>query len=171
MVCEMENHFSERLETAQDFADIFDIVKDAVRSALGRSRAGLMLGLSPLGFAQQGFIGAYHQVGSNLIVMNSSLLKRIQKDKPEMMNYYIFHLLMHEYLHSLGVLDEARTRAVTYMVSKEVFGMGHMVTKIAEKFEAFLPNLVYPGESYKPPDAADITLIPGFDKEGTSYIG
>ena len=126
------NEMSQMLEKAREVGDIFEIVKQSVRESLGRSRAGLMLGLSPLGWSPQGFVGAYHQVGSNLIVMNSSLLKRISKESPDKLKYYTYHLLLHEYLHSLGILDEGRVRAVTLMVSSEIFGEKHMVTKIAE---------------------------------------
>lgn len=166
-----EFDFSERLERSREVSEIFDLVKESVREALGRSRAGLMLGLSPLGFTPTGFIGAYHQVGSNLIVMNSSLLQKISAEKPEMLKYYTYHLLLHEYLHSLGIVDEARTRTITYIVSKESFGEGHIVTEIAENFEKFLPNLKYPQQEFQPPDQAHITLVPGFDREGTNYIG
>jgi len=163
--------FPERLEGAREVGDVFELVKEAVRESLGRGRAGLMLGLAPLGFSPQGFIGAYHQMGSNLIVMNSSLLKRIEQESPSHLKYYTFHLLLHEYLHSLGIAEEERARAVTFIVSRDSFGEDHVVTKIAEKFESFLPNLVYPGEGFNPPEHADITLIPGFDKDGTRYIG
>lgn len=163
--------YAEALENASEVGDIFELVKRCVHEVLGRSRAGLMLGLSPLGFSPQGFIGAYHQVGSNLIVMNSSLLGKIGEERPEMLKYYTFHLLLHEYLHSLGILDEGRARGVTYIVSKEAFGEDHIVTRIAGNFEAYLPNLMFPGDNFRPPETADITLIQGFDRDGTSYIG
>lgn len=167
----MDKEIISSLERAEHVGDVFELVKLAVREALSRSRAGLMLGLSPLGFSPDGFIGAYHQVGSNLIVMNSSLIQRIQKEKPEMLNAYTFHLLLHEYLHSLGIVEEERCRAVTYVVSNEIFGEDHVVTKIAEKFEQFLPDLHYLGEGYQPPQEAYITLVQGFDRDGTRYIG
>ncbi|MBI4021073.1 MAG: hypothetical protein HY369_02430 [Candidatus Aenigmarchaeota archaeon] len=160
-----------KLDAARDVADVFEVVKAAVRDALGRSRAGLMLGLSPLGFASQGFVGAYHQMGSNLIVMNATLLKRIEQQSPDRLIPYTFHLLLHEYLHSLGVVDEPRTRATALLVSTEIFGDEHIVTKIADNFEAFLPGLAHPGEGYQPPASADVTLIQGFDREATRYIG
>jgi hypothetical protein len=164
------NDFATRLEQAKEIGDIFILVKETVRESLNRGRAGIMLGLSPLGFSPNGFIGAYHQLGSNLIVMNSTLLNKIGEEKPSMLRYYSFHLLLHEYLHSLGIVDEGRARAMTYLVSKENFGEEHIVTKIAENFEKFLPNAKHPGE-LNPPETANITLIPGFDKEGTDYIG
>lgn len=165
------DEFVQMLENARDVGDIFEVVKASVRESLGRSRAGLMLGLSALGFSSQGFVGAYHQVGSNLIVMNSTLLRRIEQENPDALKHYTFHLLLHEYLHSLGILEEERARAVAFVVSKEAFGEDHPVTQIADSFEAFLPNLVYPGEGFQPPQSADITLVPGFDRESTSYIG
>ena len=167
----MSETFNTRLQDAGDVGDIFELVKSAVHESLGRSRAGLMLGLSSLGFAPQGFIGAYHQIGSNLIVMNASLLKKIEAEKPERLKEYTFHLLLHEYLHSLGVVDEERCRVLTFIVSKDCFGEKHIVTKIADSFESYLPNLQYPSAEFQPPEEAYITLIPGFDKDGTRYIG
>lgn len=167
----MMEGFPQMLADATDVGDVFDVVKAAVRESLGRGRAGLMLGLAPLGFAQEGFIGAYHQVGSNLIVMNANLLKKIEQENPEQLKNYTFHLLLHEYLHSLGIVDEERCRAVTELVSKETFGEDHIIAKIAENFEAFLPNMKYAEHNFQPPNQADITLVPGFDKDGTRYIG
>ncbi|MBI4181352.1 MAG: hypothetical protein HY520_00080 [Candidatus Aenigmarchaeota archaeon] len=165
------NDFANRLEGAKDIADVFEVVKAAVRESLGKSRAGLMLGLSPLGFAPEGFIGAYHQPGSNLIVMNSSLLRKIQEERPEKFRAYAFHLLLHEYLHSLGMVEEERCRAAAWHISRECFGEGHLASRIAEKFEAFLPQLRHAGGDYQPPQEALVTLVPGFDREATSYIG
>ncbi len=165
-----EENFAGRLERAEKVGEIFQLVKDCVRHSLGRGRAGLMLGLSPLGFGSQGFIGAYHQLGSNLIVMNSSLLGSIGGEEPSILKHYIFHLLLHEYLHSLGIAEEGRVRALTYTVSRDVLGEGHVATSIAKSFESYLPKLRYPGQEFQPPEHASVTLVPEFDSEGTSYI-
>lgn len=167
----MSERFEIMLEKAETVGDVYNIVKSAVAEVLRRERAGLMLGFSELGLNQNGFVGAYHQMGSNLIVVNSTLLEKVQKTNPSLLKPHMFHLLLHEYLHSLGIVDEERTKALTYFVSKEAFGEEHLVTRIADNFEKFIPNMVYPSEKFKPPENSNITLIEEFDKENTTYIG
>ncbi|MBI2675846.1 MAG: hypothetical protein HYX24_05275 [Candidatus Aenigmarchaeota archaeon] len=159
------------LENAESFGGIFDLVKKCVYDAIGRSRAGLMLGLSPLGFAERGFIGAYHQLGSNLIVLNQNLLEKIREEKPELLKYHVFHLLLHEYLHSLGVVDENTTRALAEIVTEKAFGPDHALTRIAKRFEEYVPGLKHSDPGYRPPEEAYVTLVDGFEKEDTGYIG
>ncbi len=161
----------ELIRGARSFGEIFSIARRCVYDVLGKRRAGLMLGLSPLGIYPDGFVGAYHQMGTNIIVLNDTLIRKISRTKPEMLNYYIFHLLMHEYLHSLGVTDEWTTRLLTYDITRKVFGDGHILTRIARRFEEFLPNLRYYDRLSALPDGHDITLIDNFEEEDTSYIG
>lgn len=70
-----------------------------------------MLGLVNLGMKKGYFIGAFHPVGSNIIVMNKSPLKiAMENTEKKIYNSYCFLLLLHEYLHSLGYLDEEKVR-------------------------------------------------------------
>ncbi len=165
------NEIESRLKRAESFGEIFTLVKRCVYENIGRRRAGLMLGLYPLGFSPRGFIGAYHQLDSNLIVINESLINKISKERPKMLNYYVFHLLMHEYLHSLGIVDEEVTRLLTEKIAEQTFGPSHILTKIARRFEAYLPNIKYPESNSLSLESTYITLIEGFEKEDTSYIG
>ncbi len=166
----MENIDSE-LGNSESFGEIFQLVKECVYESLGKSRAGLMLGLSPLGFAERGFIGAYHQLGSNLIVLNQSLIEKIKKERPELLKCHVFHLLLHEYLHSIGVIDESTTRALAEIVTEKTFGPDHAITKMAKRFENYIPGLRYSDPSYQPPEEAYVTLVDGFEREDTGYIG
>jgi hypothetical protein len=54
------SNFPARLDRARDLVDIFEIVKDAVRSRLGLSRGGLMLGLAELGGQPDGWVGGFY---------------------------------------------------------------------------------------------------------------
>ena len=162
--------FAERLERAETVAEIFEIIKDAVREALNRERAGLMLGLSDMGVMENGFIGAYHPVGSNVIVMNRTILERIAKADPSFVKPYTFHILLHEYLHTIGILDEARTRLLTCEICSQAFGEEHMVTRLSKDFEKLLPRVLGRDTGVpKQPDPS-ITLVDGFEKD-TNYIG
>src|SRR5205807_5093981 len=102
---------SERLDHSFDFSDVFVLVKRSVKSSLGRRRVGLMLGLADL----PDYIGAFHQMGSNFIVMNRSLLDQVTKLAKDRryLNAYVFYTLLHEYLHTLGYVDEGRSEEHT----------------------------------------------------------
>ena len=119
---------SSELEIEKNLIEIFEMVKEAVRKSEGRSRAGLMLGLQELGSSLNGFIGAYYPVASNIIVVNQTPIRRIIETKPQLMKPYGFHVLLHEYIHSLGFLDEEITKRKTYEISKDNFGKKHVIT-------------------------------------------
>jgi hypothetical protein len=157
------------LYNAKTLADIFEIVKAAVLESLGRSRGGLMLGLSDLGNHPQGWMGAFYPVGTNIIVMNKIPLERIKDTKPELYKPYIFHVLLHEYLHSLGYLDENIVRGKAHKITKAVFGEEHVATELAKDTTPFFPNLVYPDVFWRPKDL-NIELVEGFDRGSVGYI-
>ncbi|MEM2881700.1 MAG: hypothetical protein QXL35_00400 [Candidatus Bathyarchaeia archaeon] len=115
----------------EDFEEIFRIVKKAVKAILGKERAGLMLVLADL----PPNIGAFHSFGSNSIVLNRLALEAMRAEAKEEIEVksYIFVVLLHEYLHSLGHLDEAQTRRLVYEISKELFGEGHPATRMAAR--------------------------------------
>lgn len=103
-----------------------------------------MLGLQELGSSLNGFIGAYYPVSSNIIVMNKSPLRRINDTNPKLFYPYVFHVLLHEYIHSLGFLDEKTTERKIYKISNENFGEHHIITQLSTNMKKFFPNLVYP---------------------------
>jgi hypothetical protein len=43
----------------------------------------------------------------------------------------VYSILLHEYLHSLGFLDEREVRELTYRVTRETFGDDHITTGMA----------------------------------------
>jgi len=156
----------------QDLIDTFEQVKETVRKTEGRSRAGLMLGLQELGASLQGFIGAYYPVASNIIIVNRTPLRRITETNPKLLQPYIFHVLLHEYIHSLGFLDEYTTEQKTYEISKKQFGENHLITKLSTNITKFFPNLVYPIHGWMPmEETPPIELIQGFDRSNINpYI-
>ncbi len=161
--------FPERLDAADDLAEVFDIVKDAVRQVLGQSRGGLMLGLADLGNHPKGFFGGYYYVATNVIVLNKVPLMRIRDTEPELFAPYAFTVLLHEYLHTLGYLDERQVRRTAYDIVREVFGEEHVASKIAKDTKHFFPNLVYPTVGWQPSETG-IELVEGFDRSSYEYI-
>jgi len=129
-------------EVKETLINTFEEVKNVVQHHQQRSRAGLMLGLQELGASLSGFIGVYYPVASNIIVINKTPLRRINQTKPALLPPYSFHVLLHEYIHSLGFLDEQATRQMTRNISKDQFGSDHVITKLASNMEEYFPNLV-----------------------------
>ena len=86
----MNTNFNTLLSKAVTFVDIFEVVKTAVWKNLGMSRGGLMLGFADLGNHPKGFFGAFFPVGTNIIVMNSTPLKRIKETEPDLWKPYAF---------------------------------------------------------------------------------
>jgi len=118
------------LDHTADYDAVFRVVRGAVRYVLGLERPGLGLGLSNLP-AQ---LGAYWQVTGNLIVMNEGLVEtmRAHARSPVELNSFVYVILAHEYLHSLGYLDERAVREVTARVTRTAFGADHPATRMAE---------------------------------------
>ncbi|MEM1676303.1 MAG: hypothetical protein QW095_00435 [Nitrososphaerota archaeon] len=69
----MKEQFRKKLADASTFGEIFNLVKKAVKNTLGLHRAGLELVLMNL----PNNIGGLHEVGSNTIIMNKTLLEGV----------------------------------------------------------------------------------------------
>jgi predicted Zn-dependent protease with MMP-like domain len=158
------------LENARNLSDVFELVKEAVRKTTGRSRAGLMLGLSEMGAGERGFVGAYYPVDSNIIVVNRTILERLAENNPKLYNPYAFNILLHEYLHSLGLLDEQLTRQKTYEITKKMLGEEHPATEIALDLGRIIPDVVYPEAGWQPDGFAPVELVKDFARSDTRYI-
>jgi hypothetical protein len=156
----------------QSLIETFEDVKKAVQQNEQRSRAGLMLGLQEIGASLDGFIGAYYPIASNIIIINKTPLRRILETDQALLKPYIFHVLLHEYIHSLGFLDEETTGQKTFEISKRQFGEHHIITELATDIKKYFPNLVYPIHGWIPPRKTPfIELVRGFDFSNTNpYI-
>lgn len=164
--------FDDGLRQAKDLVEIFELVKRAVRTTMGRERAGLMLGLANLGGGPQGFVGAFFPIATNIIVMNSLPLQRVRETDPALFRPYVFTILLHEYLHTLGIIDEGATRQRVYDICSKLFGSAHPVTQLAADLSKFIPKLVYPTYGWQPNEEYKIELVKGFDRSSTEpYIG
>jgi hypothetical protein len=161
--------FREMIDRAHSLPDVFEVVKLAASQHLGRTRGGLMLALADLGNYPNGWFGAFHVVASNVIVMNKVPLMRIKDMQPHLYKHYAFHVLLHEYLHALGFVDELRCRTLALEISRSLFGEDHVVTKIAEDVSRFFPHLVYPDAAWQPGELR-FEIVPDFDRGNTGYI-
>lgn len=156
-----------RLERAESFGEIFSVVKKAVEEVLGVRRAGLELLLVDL----PGEVGAMHQIGSNAIIMNRRHLQALLKSSRSRLeiNSYIFLILLHEYLHSLGVLDEGEVAALSMKVIKEALGEDHPAYRMAPRKLAEIAEQLIGEDDLISLDDAEI--IRDFDTDNSQYIG
>jgi hypothetical protein len=125
------NKYSEELETANRYADVWHIVKDTVKTSLGRRRGGMMLFLDDLPLQ----LGAYHPIGTNNIVLNRTLVEIVEASEKSKLavNALVYNLLLHEYLHALGELSEDEVKRLVVVVAKKCFGEEHIAAAIARK--------------------------------------
>lgn len=159
-----ESYFVKSLERCEGYGEIFDLVKKAVKKTIGLHRVGLLLYLESLPLN----IGAYHPVGSNSIVLNKSLvnmMRRLLISRTEF-NSLIFSLLLHEYLHSLGFLDEKEVRRLVYEISVRTFGEDHPTVKMALGPPSINITIPYDWNYSR----HDLELIKDFEKIDYPYI-
>jgi len=155
------------LDSAQGFDEIFEMVKDATERNLGRHRAGLTLVLGDI----PNSVGAYHEMGSNAIVVNRNLLRIVEKlsKSKGSRNSYVFMILLHEYLHSLGFADDGQVRKLGREISAQFLGSDHMAGEMAVKpLDAFFPEL---GRYVGFRDKGEFETVGRFDSSSTPYIG
>jgi len=141
-----------KLEAARDIPGIFEVVKQATQEQMGFTRSGLTLGLVELDASQGMFIGALHPFGTNMIVLNRLPLRRVRGSFPQLCKSYVFHVLVHEYLHTVGIWDEKETQERVLAITKPLFGDDHPVTRLAEEIAQLLPFIAYPTQMRLPDD-------------------
>src|SRR3972149_258864 len=163
--------WKKEFDIANSFGEFFELVKAVVRESIGRERTGLMLGFTELGVQAHGFIGGYHPVGSNFIVMNKTAARMIAANKPELYKAYCFHILLHEYLHTMGFLDELNTRTVAHLITKEAFGESHPTTVVSTRFNEMLKDVSMDFQPVPARHDSGIQIVSDFDTGNVSYIG
>ncbi len=123
--------YQQELETAKNYGEVWQVVKQTVEFSLAKRRIGMMLFLDDLPIQ----LGAYHPVGTNNIVLNRSLVEVVESQEKSrlVVNTLVYNLLLHEYLHALGELSEAEVKRTVVAVTKKCFGAEHLATMIARK--------------------------------------
>lgn len=161
-----EQHYGNKILQLADFNQAFELVKLAVEDKFKMHRAGLSLILQGLPTK----LGAYHILGSNLIIVNKRILNiiKIHKSLNEY-NSYLFMVLTHEYLHSLGIIDELEVRTMTYSLLASLAGENHMATKMArnQPWDLFPELSLFDDNSFE----QKFEIIKNFDRTTQTYIG
>ncbi len=142
-------------------------MKTSVEQVLRLHRAGLTLVLAAL----PNGLGAYHVAGSNIIVLNRSILGAVKSiaRSDEELNSFIYSILTHEYLHSLGYMEESQVRPLVRRISQESLGPDHpSVTMASGDLFNLYPQLRALGEGKT---GEDFEIIKEFDRSSMPYIG
>ena len=154
------------LSSAEGFDRIFEMVKVATERTIGKHRAGLTLVLGDI----PNDVGAYHEMGSNAIVMNRNLLRIVEKlsKTRSKRNAYVFMILLHEYLHSLGYTSDRQVRALGRRIADQYLGKRHLAGEMAVRpLDQFFPDL----STYSVfRDKGEYQTVSRFDSSSTPYI-
>ena len=155
-----------RLDEAKGYSEVWELVKDTVKTALGKHRVGMMLFLDDLPLQ----LGAYHPLGTNNIVLNRTLVQVVETatKSQRLANAFVYILLLHEYLHALGYVNEAEARQVVYQVSKRSFGENYIVSRLAHTSPWVLLKNVPLGVIEAPKQVMEI--VKDFEKSNQRYI-
>lgn len=156
----------DKLASAEGFDEVFELVKKAVDHVLGIHRAGLTLVLGDI----PNEVGAYHEMGSNAIVMNRNLMKIVWRStrSRSRRNAYSFMILLHEYLHSLGFTDDTQVRELSKKITEAYVGKGHLAGEMAvAPLDKFFPEI---GRYAMFRDNGSYQTVRKFDSSSTPYI-
>ncbi|MBN1217132.1 MAG: hypothetical protein JXA99_17055 [Candidatus Lokiarchaeota archaeon] len=157
----------------KELPKIFENVKKDVEKIYGKHRAGLSLGLAEMGISRDDFIGGMHFYPGTDIIMNKTPLRLILKEQSHKISWaYAYHILLHEYIHSLGIIDEYQCRMLTKHITKKIFKEeNHPAIILSEKgIGAYIPNfnLIYNSIGLNRNDL-NIEYIYGFDENSYTY--
>ena len=163
---QQQEYYRHKILHLSDFNEAFELVKSTVETRYKMHRAGLSLILQVMPTN----LGAYHVLGSNLIIANKRILDIIKKYKSrEEYNSYLFMVLVHEYLHSFGIIDELQVRKMTYTLIASLVGEDHMATSMAryQPWSLFPELNLFHNNSFE----QKFEVVRNFDKTTQSYIG
>ncbi len=113
----------------RDLEAILTSVRKAVRDYFGRDP----------GDAEAIFVKTrrdvlgYVEFGSRVIKINAEAYRRyLEIEGPEASTEYLFVVILHEYLHIMGIYDEREVRRISMEIVERVFGKHSRAMKIAE---------------------------------------
>jgi len=167
--------YKEKIIKAKNVGQMFNIVKKLVKDYTGLQKTGISVGLENIEMYNGHFIGGLYNYKLNKLIVNKIPLKFLINKNPDFHNFYLFHILLHEYIHAVGFMDEVQTREVVFQITRDCFGDNHLLTHFALNLGKFLPK-IYPTPEQviyinKPanvrnhiPSGFDFGLFKNFDK-------
>jgi hypothetical protein len=166
IITNKQQYYRDKILHLADFNEAFELVKSTVEAKFKIHRAGLTLILQGLPTN----VGAYHVLGSNIIIVNKRILGILKRYKSnEEYNSYLFMVLVHEYLHSLGIIDELQVRNMTYVLIASLVGEDHAAANMAryQPWDLFPELNLFHSNSFE----QNFEIVKNFDKATQSYIG
>jgi hypothetical protein len=138
-----------------DYSGLYKLMSRIVKTILNKEHPKILLGLLNLGFSREQLLGGFFLKGTNEIYLNKTALTIMKREiSYDQYKAYLFYLLLHEYLHAIGYLDEEYTRELTSTILANVFPRGHILERIATKgLQTILP---YNFQGVVQPEAEDI---------------
>ena len=134
--------YENQIRKSKSVYELFKTVQEIVLDYTGYEKKGIYLRTKDFGPARYHLIGAFYNYLTNMIVLNTRPIKNLESNDKELINYYVFHILLHEYIHAIGIHDEYKTRRLAFIISKEYFGKSHILTKISLNIGLFLSQLI-----------------------------
>ena len=133
----MEKGYADAILQTESISEIFQLVQEMVSESTGKKRENIAIEMRDLGFLRNGFVGAYYNLADNTITLNLSPLQAVFEQKREHFKWYLFHVLLYEYVHALGIVSEQKTRELTFQIIREYFKDTHVLARMAKN--AYLP--------------------------------
>ena len=157
--------YEKRIAEAKSIGEMFSIVKEMVGEFLKVEQAGLLVGLSDLGMHGSSFVGAFYSPDANTIIINKRPLAKVLRQNPRNFNNYLFHVMLHEYVHSLGLYNEEQTRQLVEEMATHHFGQSHPITQMTWNVGKFID-----ATGTELPKDTGIEFVEGIDRKNTDYI-
>ena len=158
------------IRNARSIPELFELVKKVVRDSTGLEQAGLLIGLADLGGSPDAVLGAFYSPDANTIIMNTGPVTKLARKNSGLINHYQFYILLHEYIHAIGVYDEDMTRQLTSQLATSFLGENHAVTDMATG-KVSIADVHDPEDAFREPQGLDsVEYVLGIDRENTRYI-
>jgi hypothetical protein len=91
-----------------------------------------------------------------------------KETRPGLFKPFAVHVLMHEYIHSPGYLDEQLVKQMVCQISRAMMGDSHLATQLAQDPTRFIPYLAYTDFDWRHKDFR-IELVEGFGRGSGLY--
>lgn len=92
-----------------------------------------------------------------------------KETRPGLFKPFAVHVLMHEYIHSPGYLDEQLVRQMVFDISRTVIVELQLATQLAQDPTRFILGRAYPDFDWRPKEFR-IELVEVFDRGSVNYI-
>ena len=131
-----------KLDKANSINELYKLVQIIVLEHIGKVKEDIDIEFRNLGFTRDGYIGGLYSYYNNTITINAAPFYQILRQNKRLAKYHLFYVLLHEYVHAIGVNNEEKTREITQNICEERFGDNHTLTKMARHaYNSIMPQM------------------------------